>query len=211
MATPVIVGDIIQMRVITKDETGGECFNIFNFGIGAPLVGVITDLEVAQNLDALIAPLYKALMAPTSAYDGIECSIVNRSPKPVSDKTTANAGVGLSGSKNLPSQVAGILSWGTAFSGKAFRGRTYIPNLADGWKLSTGIPSVVFQTAMTALGNAIITMFNVVVGGASVPTHFILFHRSVLGFNLMLTLNVPLKFATQRRRGNYGKNRIPPI
>ena len=211
MSTALMAGDIIQFRVVTKDETGGECFNIFNFGINNPVVGTVTDLAAVEIMDGILAPLYKALMAPSSTYDGIEGSIVNRSPKPASVFYNGSTGPGLVGSKNLAGQTAGIISWTTAFAGRAFRGRSYIPNLADGWKLATGIPSSFFQTAMLALGAAIITQSAFTDLGASAPCVLILFHRRTLGFNLILGLHVPLKFATQRRRGNYGKNRIPPI
>jgi len=207
--TNVMSGDILQFRVITKDETGGECFNIYNFGINS-VTGAIGDLDCAEIFDTALAPLYKAIMSPTTNYDGTEVSIINRTPKPITQKWTLNSGPGTIGTKTLPTQVAGIISWGTAFAGRAFRGRSYIPNLADGWKSTGGIPTTFFQTAMAALASSILGRTSFTDIGTANAT-FILFHRRTLGFNLMLSYDIPLKFATQRRRGNYGKNRIPPI
>lgn len=211
MATSLLVADVPLIRIVCKDPTGGECINVLHYLVTAIGGAPATDADLASAFDTACEASIKAALNSGWTYDGVECSIQNRVPLPLTQKNNVSAGAGAGIGTPAPSQVCGILSWGSLLSGRKFRGRTYVGGVSAGNTTSTGLPTNAYQALLTTLGNAIIGFTNVAIGGRTATIALALWHKATRTTTLITTGSIPVKFATQRRRGLYGKNRTPPI
>lgn len=210
MATTLLVGDVILAKVVCKDATGGEVFNGYHYGVSS-IVGAPTLEDFAANFEAAVFANYQASMSTSCSFDGVEASIINRAMYPTPATSNVHSGAGTIADDPMPGQVSGIISWVTAFSGPLFRGRSYLGNLAVTAINAIGTPT---NGALGLFAAIALNAFQFALsssGGNSAFLTYILWHRKIAGFNIILGLNLPPKFATQKRRGNYGKNRTPPI
>lgn len=210
MPTILTPSDVLQCRVVGKDAAGGEWINIYHYEIQT-VTGNPTDQDFAQELDANIKVAQKAVMSDNCTYDGVQVTIVNRDVQPVTVFYNASAGVGTVASNTANSQAAGLLSWLTAFGGRKYRGRNYIAGVYIGAISTLGFPTTSYQTLLSALGSAIFGYNSWTLSGRSGTCALCLFRKNTLAVTIILALELFAKFATQRRRGNYGKNRTPPI
>lgn len=219
MSTPLIVFDVIQAQAFTT-------FNVQSttttFHYVAQLTGFapgVSDQDCATTLDGIIAPFIKAVMGAAVTYNGMQVRIISRVPQPAAVASTAGTGVGTVGGGLLPLQTRGFWSRRTNTSGRAFRGRVYIPFPAQNDNTG-GVPSGAYQTRLIALANAIEPFAGIAVtggGGAAtlVPT---IFHRArpgpppVPASETVITSRLfPIKWATQRRSGSFGRPNVSPI
>ena len=213
MSTQLEIGDIVQARVVTRDTTGGENFNIYNFSI-INVVGTPLDSDFATQLDSLIAPLYKALLPTTSNYDGVEISLVNKTLRPIQPATvytSASSGPGLITADSMAGQVAGMISWATSLAGQAFRGRSYVGSVPVTMITAAGVPSSAYITLIGTLALNLFEFTGFTIGATSLLCGLTIWHRLHQTYTIITSFFIPGKFGTQRRRGNYGKNRLPPI
>lgn len=179
-------------------------------GIGA------TTLEVATALDVILAPLYKAVMPATSFYRGTSAQYLVP-PINVPQFSIANQGVGVASGNNLPMQASGIVSLRTGLSGVRWRGRIYVGFPPASFADATGAMTAAAGVAYEALATALRAGFTAgIVGNQStlalalrtevvpntVPKTYV--------YNRILFTQVPVRFATQRRRGQFGRvNNLP--
>ena len=213
MATELTTGDMVQARVVTRDVTGGENYNIYNFRV-INVVGTPLDTDFATQLDTLIAPLYKAFLPTTSNYDGIEISLVNKTLRPVqpaSVYTSASSGPGTIAENSMAGQVAGMISWATNLSGQAYRGRNYLGSVPVTMITAAGVPSSAYVTLIGTLALNLFTFTGFTVGASTLLCALSIWHRVHQLYTIITSFYIPGKFGTQRRRGTYGKNKPPPI
>jgi hypothetical protein len=202
--------DIVECRVYSRDGTGGEMVNVYNYEIGV-VTGGCTDYDFAFVFDNLVAPYYKAMYSSGCYYDGTEISIVNRSPMPAPVFYNANTGLGANTFNPAGNQVAGVISWITALAGRKYRGRNYIGGVWTAAYAATGLPTSPYITAIGQLATQVFTLITISNGGRTAACTLGIRHRLSNAFTAITGFNTPHKFGTQRRRSNYGKNRTPPI
>lgn len=134
---------------------------------------------------------------------------VGLAPRP--DHTGDVAGPGTAGAGLLPPQTSGLISFYSAVLGKTGQGRMYVPfpSLASGQ--ADGTATAAYTTALNNLGTVMIQ--NVV--AANGPVQAIL--RPVLYKpggdppRFLISQTPHDGFATQRKRGAYGKTNTPPF
>lgn len=63
----------------------------------------------------------------------------------------------LAGSQNLPRQISPVVSWRTAFLGRSYRGRTYMPTITEDVQ-NDGVLNSTYLDLVTAFANAYLTM-----------------------------------------------------
>ena len=212
MTTGLVVGNVVQAKVacyqLNQVAENVAAFRVVSgTGLGA------TDQQVASALDALLAPLYKAALANTATYFGVQVRIANILPRPVPAVSAAHTGVGTGGAAPLPAQDSGLIAFETAFAGPAYRGRAYIPfPPAVANDAPTNEPTAAYQVLLDSIGNALTTPFTVGIAPDQSTLRMVIFHRIP---NSSTDVTFPLtrtRWATQRRRGGYGRaNAIPPF
>lgn len=116
----------------------------------------------------------------------------------------------------MAGQVSGIYSVETAFSGRGYRGRQYIPFPASVFS-TAGPPSYMsaaYRTLLSALALGTSGGTFIDVGASTYNLIWCLYHSSpeaVAGtYTPITTYKVGQNWATQRRRGDFGKlNNVP--
>lgn len=132
---------------------------------------------------------------------------------------------GVTGSQTVgqtPTQARPLISWQTAFVGRAYRGRNYLPSPdASMLTATTGLPTVAFQSINLTLAAALyagggLTAVN---GGTTSLWQLVLVKRpkkikpvpasppyyTTWTLNSIINYTSPLLLGTQRRSGSYGR------
>lgn len=176
-----------------------------------------TEATFVATLDAIIAPLYKPAMHNSAQYIGTDIqNISGVIPFPVQIGTQSNIGNGTGGAGTLPSQVSGIYTVRTALTGRSYRGRQYIPFPPAAAVLGGTLPEPTgaYQTLMLNIGNALVANQTYSSGGATIVVTWGLRHQRPAGiagtFTPSTVIVAPQAFATQKRRGDYGRTNPQP-
>lgn len=172
-----------------------------------------TDAQIATQLDAVFFPVMKPLISTLTTYRGV--GVRKRFPLPLGSlsSTIANLAAGTGSASLLPRQVSGIITARTALAGKSYRGRLYIPfpgtGDLDGTILAKPIAS--YQTRLNALGAALLPGFTAGVGGNTNSFAPVIFSKKLSASTPITQFLGQLLWATQRRRGGFGRPNPPPF
>jgi hypothetical protein len=219
MANPLLADDIVSVKVWCTSQEQASV-NTFFYEVETVVTGGTTDQNLANAFDLLMGPAIIATLATTSAYNGTEVQIIRRAVvgdllAPVA--STNEAGAGTVTGNELPRQTCGITGWYTNYAGRGFRGRTYWPFPPVSFDSGTGVPSSAAISLYTGLANI---AFNF---GRSGSTGVILAQQlyrrprpkkipPILSQATATTFFlVRPKWATQRRRGSFGRANVSPI
>lgn len=215
MAIPLINGERIKVRFVcyTANQIS---VNVLHY-VAANLLGTVTDADLAAFFDARMSVEYYNLMNNTARYRGCGVAFL-RGANTIEEVSVANDGAGTSGATPLPMQSCGMITKRTVLGGRANRGRVYLPFPSSGdsdpalnrptagYAVSAGVyagKALVGFTAVISIGvNEVGLSPALVRRAAGPPVTFT--HKLVTG------VSMPLKWGTQKRRGNYGKpNALP--
>ncbi len=210
MAFPVAIGDIAQVRVIYKGAAGEEAINTYHYIVTTVGATPATDHDIAQAFDGANASAIIPALPTDCKYDGVEVSLITYIPAFVTQRAGALAGPGTWASIAMGQQVSGIISWFTRLAGPKFRGRLFFP-FPGVSAILAGIPTTAYLSALNAVAVAFFGFTTVSVSGRTCGLLPVLWHRRTRTFDYIANANLPDKFATQKRRGNYGKNTMPPF
>lgn len=121
---------------------------------------------------------------------------------------------GTNAAEILPRQVSGIIQKRSLIAGRQNQGRVYIPfpgeNYNDG---VAGTPNAAYLAVLTLIGNLMIPSVSwaIVQPGWSITLIPAIFHRASLTATRVHSFALPQKWATQRRRGSFGKANPTPF
>jgi hypothetical protein len=220
MATNILAGDLVALRVFCTSQEQASV-NTFHYGVTEVGSGSGTDLDMAEAFDTLIAGAYQDILCTTASYNGVQAQIILRDPTtifmPASVSSTVGAGPGLVSGNELPRQVCGLISWKTALAGRKNRGRTYFPFPPVSFDTGLGVPSSTAQGLYGAISTLAFDFVSLPASGL----HFqlSLFHRNFPAgtppipstYDPIVAATQVDKWATQRRRGSYGRANVSPI
>jgi hypothetical protein len=167
--------------------------------------------EIADQFSAVVANFYKAWMPPAARYVGTTVQGINTVP-PILAPTasTSGQGDGFASGELLPRQVAGLVHIRSRILGRHGRGRMYIPFGTEDWNSIGG--------KVEAGGLAILASFaafnsnSFLVSGGTGSTRVSPRIRNRLTNDLTIVDEAigDDRWATQRRRGEFGRtNSIP--
>jgi hypothetical protein len=172
-------------------------------------------------MDSVIAPVYKPLLANVAEYKGVQVSI-NRSTfpyrqinLPVAQNT--GAGVGTGGAIPMPKQTAGLLRFQTLNAGPAGRGRWYLPFPPQDADSGGGTASAAYVLALLALGGEVGVGISLSASGRTAILVRALVHNPPKGGGPVPVPSPVVDFvgspfwATQKRRGSFGRTNKSPI
>ncbi len=212
MAYVPIVGDIFIVSVFTQLGQQ-EAVNDFNIEVTAVTAGGLTDQELIEAIDDDLAPLYKLIACTDASYRGMTIRKRVAVPlRPVTKHTNANQGACSSGALPLPSQTCGLISWKTDFGGRSQQGRTYLPFPSATDDVTPGMPTIGYVGSAGDIGTYVITphTYNVVLRSTSIVFGVWSALVPTLHVTPWVTFVVPQAWATQKRRGAFGRfNREP--
>lgn len=182
-----------------------------NFKLGV-VTGLLDLQDVARSADAIIHTAYKGIMTSQATYRGIQAYLLNVLPLPVPQVETANAGAATGGAVAQSRQTCGITSWKTQFAGPGNRGRTYWPFPPTSGDESIGEPNEAYIDAVQTL-NALLFASMVITGIDGSATAFLVLRvrRTPSAPIAIESFQTQQKWATQKRRGSYGRVNASPI
>lgn len=185
-------------------------------------IGAGTDMSVsamAVGFDTVFKDVYKPWMSPQATYRGVQVKWLPATLIPQAGyAAVTNDGPGTAAGLNLPTQVSGVITWRTALAGRRYRGRIYPGFPSDTWADNGGNLSVAGQTQLAIIATAYsVPVVIAGVGGVQDVT-FALQVRSFLligpprQYSYFPTTGwtARTRFATQRRRGQYGRQNALP-
>lgn len=187
---------VLHYKAVTQAGTGGTqeaIANAVHTQLGITMAACQSDLAVCQGV--IVSSVYD----PLSQLLG-----------PYFSTTLANQGA-LAGDP-LPKQVSGIITKRTGNPGSKGRGRCYIPFPTEGVNDATGVPTAAYTTLLSNLAAAL--QQNLLIGLAPNTTTLspCVFRRSNPASSfLVLSHQQRNRWATQRRRGDYGKSNVSPF
>lgn len=146
-------------RVTFAARMGGQnAINVRTYRVGTSGLGTVSVKQLADRLGEVFGPLYKAVMANSATFFGVE---VRQLGGPMdSDKnatSTAGAGAGTAGVQSLPPQTCGLIQLKTGIKGRRRRGRVYIPFPSEDHNTEDGAPNFAWLPFMEALGQQLVT------------------------------------------------------
>lgn len=209
MANTLASNQVWQTRAYTV-KNNQTAVNVRHWKVFTVTGSSVTDVDFAAAFEAQIAPHYKALMAQAATWAGLDVQKID--PLPLSVPLFGNT-IGGSGSITgdaMPAQVCGLLSLRTNFGGKKFRGRIYLPFPGEDSSGTGGIPLPAYLAAAAVLKDDYITNLTIVGAAGSATLVPQIWHRLTRTSTDVVGGVVKGGWATQRRRGVFGKANAPP-
>jgi len=162
-------------------------------------------------MDAQLAGDYNPLLSNDAEYYGSQVYLLNPiGPPPRPDHVNVNNNPGTGGAGLLPSQSSGLISLYSTTLGKIGQGRTYIPFPAVGGNSADGTPTPTYVSDLNVLAATLKTNFAVVDGGITATFRPCLYRGGTDVPRFIESSNAQDAWATQRRRGAYGRlNKVP--
>lgn len=208
--TLLAVGDILEARTIMSlDEQLGinvRHWRVKSIDMGAPVLS-----RVAVELSGQSSAEYKVALTSKAQYHGVGVRRLTPTPtlEAVSD---AAAGPGVGGPTPQAKQVTGIITLRSDTPGRRARGRMYIPFPATDANEANGNPTAAYLANLDDLGNDHVgdVIIDDLAGNVATITS-IVWSKKFSQFYPITGKTVRDKWATQRRRGDYGATNEAPF
>lgn len=210
MPAALAVGDRVQVRIWSSDAEQASVNTVYYKVISLAGTGA-SDARLATDFDAVIAAAMKNLLNVSARYDGVQVTIVNRLPLPVSQTGNVNAGLGTRGINSLPRQAAGILSIRTDIAGPRGRGRLYLPFPSGVDNTDPGRPLGAYITNAELLGADMLAFASTGVGANTANLQWVVWSKVHAAMIPVVNYIVPPFWATMKKRGSYGRPNRSPI
>jgi hypothetical protein len=170
----------------------------------------LSEQQLLDAWSARAAVLYKTWLVDSATFLGMTMSPILTAPPVNTYLSTVGQGPGTVSSDPLPKQIAGIIRLTTGIVGRGNNGRVYVPFPAEAYN---GVDNKPTLTALDVLSSIALLWSNAqtfMSGADGVTASPLLFHRVTnTATNIARGVAVP-SWATQRRRGDFGRqNPIP--
>jgi hypothetical protein len=213
MSVQLALNDLIHVRYwcTCGDQASVNTVHYRVFAVATPGP---TDQDVANAMDALAGPAYKALLATDASYNGVQVGFDLLRPLPLTKFANSHFGPGTLTGPTMGRQLTGLIQLQTANAGPAFRGRIYIPFPPVGDDQSQGKPTLAYLALMSLLWTAISSDLVITGSGGSITITPVIFHRSATVIPRYTDVDantISTKFATQKRRGSFGRVNTSPV
>lgn len=193
------VGDLFEVKVYCRltEQLG---LNVSHWRITSISGSTPTDNVIADAISTALGPTLRGCLSSQAAYAGLTLQyLAPGAPRP-EITSISEAGAGTVTGDALPRQVAGLLTLRTALTGRANRGRKYIPFPAEEDNNSDARPTATYLVQLAAHG----AVYAADVLAGTPPVSAILHchvYQKALGIAQAVTTVVTrTDWATQRRR-----------
>ena len=176
-------------------------------GAGGDFLG-----DVLLAIGGIVWPLYRDTQSTTTRTLGMKMSRLGVSPSPLPGICTDTTN-GAVASPSLPTAITPLVKLTTTMAGRPYRGRMYVPfpplNAADTDQQVTAA----YQALLVTWGNAFLSGISVSAGTSTYDFLPVIYHRKAAAggvpaantFDIVTDWNVEAAFATQHRRGAFGR------
>jgi len=178
--------------------------NVRHWRISAIAGASLTDLQVAEQLSALVGPLYKAFMDATYTYVGIRAQIITPQRWPAVT-TNIEQGVGDLASDPLPSQTAAVVKLQTGLIGRSYRGRMYVPGFTETHNSVSGGITPAGNVLLQALVVVFTTPVTFNVGADSVSLVPVIYSRKLDSSQTVIGSTTHTRWGTMRKRSSINR------
>lgn len=210
MANPLAVGQILRASTWSFDSEQASV-QVMHYKVTAVGGSPCTDADFAVALDNAVFTPIKVILNNNATYRGIEAQILWPLPFQLAVSSVANAGVGSGGAISAPRQVAALTTWKTAIAGKHGRGRTYWPFPPANAVTADGVILAAYLTAIQTLYNAYLNFGAFATGGRTATVAQVVYDRVAHVGTPTTGAVTTNKWATQKRRGSFGRANTVPI
>lgn len=210
MATPIVAGEDIEVTIYC-DDSEQIGINVVHYEV-ASFTGTPTYETLATAFSAQVAAVYIPWLNDTASYAGLKIRKILTLLPPMPWFSTQGTALG-SGGDSLPRQLSGLIRKRINAQGPKGRGRFYasfpgadmhlLGNVSAAGIAQLGLIEDVFfnQATNLSVSNG---------GGATVLTPMMLNRTPAPSFSPLHVTSVSGEFATQRRRGFFGRpNALP--
>jgi hypothetical protein len=195
------------LQSISPQQLG---LNVLHYKVLASLGTSPPEQDIADAFAGSSAAVYKALLSQDAEFYGVGIQKIFPLPKPVATFSANGRGAGTDAFSLMPTQVTGLLTWRTEFAGRAFRGRSYLPFPAKDASSGDEIPGAAYLANLFSWATAISAPLTVGGGGNTRRFELGIWQRHSSAWVAVHDFLVRRKWATQRRRGDYGRiNTVP--
>lgn len=203
------INEIYEMRAYTL--MGGQAgINVLHFRVAAFAGSGASDVQIADAWNQAIAATLKACMSSTASFRGVG---VRRLKPTLSVETFSilNQGSGGVAGDPLPKQITGISTLRTLTPGRRGRGRIYVPFPAESQNDADQTPTAAYLVVLFNYTSVAIASLLAGINPNTNTLESIVYNRAS-GTGIPITsFTARDKWATQRRRGDYGRTNILPI
>lgn len=209
---PIAVADHLQVKWFCR-QAEQIAINIRHYRVET-LVGAPTDQEYADAFSATVGPSYKSVLSTNASYFGMTLYQFTVGGWVPLANSRSGSGPGTAGVEALPRQAAGLITLRAAGAGRSQRGRAYVPFCPETFNDTGGVPTAAAIAAFDNLAfcfQGTLTIVGIVGGGFTSDVNGEIYHRGAGGFDLINTFVSQPKWATQKRRGSYGKANSDPF
>jgi len=211
MSQNIAVNDIIVVQTVAQDGSQVAVLNRYWFAENTIGPGSVTFTNVADFFDVFNGTNLPPILANTAGY--VETRVRRIFPANTDQwgVINSNAAVGTAGAVGLPKQTCGLVKFITADLGHHGSGRSYMPFPAVASNETVGQPTAgyVADVGDWALGFTT-DPTTITVGAASLILQPVLWDRAASAKRFITGFQVSTDWATQRRRGAFGRtNRVP--
>jgi hypothetical protein len=198
------VGDIIQATFGCRfgDQLG---LNVRHYRSVNTIGGVVTLQALADEMAADFDNIYPTVLSGFAEFRGVMVQKIFPGPMGMPVVSSLAPVQGIVAGEPLPRQVSGLISFRTAFAGRRFRGRSYIPFPAEASNDADSTPVNAYLTQMGVLALEFLQPRSVTEGAFTEQFQPTLWHRDTMTDDPILTATVNDAWATQRRRGSFGR------
>lgn len=211
----LVIGDIIEVVSVCKttDQIG---LNVFHYrvdgvGVADPLSKIVDCLE---GVGVTYSANLLACISSSAEFRGYRVRRLN-APFSIFFDDTRGAGPGTVAGDMLPRQVAGLISKRVLVPGRRKGGRYYCPFPGEGDNAATAVPTAGYKTRLDALA---VSIGSTLTTGLTFIASPVVQQITYVGGVMILgaTRNYAQavandKWATQRRRGSYGRTNVSPL
>lgn len=221
MTTPLAPGNLVQLRVWTRMVASfqagvNSAWYVVSTVGGSPA----TDTDVAATLDAQLAAPYKAALNNSADYRGCQAIIHSATPPypatALPGFSITGAGAGTGGAVPMPKQTCGIIRFQTDRPGPSGRGRWYTAFPPQAGDSGGGTVAAAYATLLQAIATPASAGYSISVGGRTALIVRVLVHgKNKAGIypppDGVTATAIDPYWATQKRRGSFGRFNFSPI
>jgi len=213
LGSPILAGNHYELKVfcVAGDQLA---INVLHYKCQS-IVGAMGVLDAAGLAGLVFGPDYAPLLHNDASFYGTSVQDISALPYLLPGQDASNPLTGTGGATPLPDQVSGIITIQTAFTGRKNRGRVYVPFPPQQLSAvqANPIPLSGYVSRLSTLG---IDLLNLSLndGLGNIATMHLEIHHRVLhalgSWTDAQAVRPNFKWATQRRRGDYGRaNGLP--
>lgn len=203
------IDDIVEVKLYTVfDEQ--IAINVLHY-----LVSITAGVPTVEQAAASVIPFLGSNLLPLisiqSVFKGGSVQRIKALPPSLPAWSVLGAGDGTATGDSLPRQTAGIITKRTAIPGRANRGRVYVPFPVEDQSGSGPLPTTTYVSLLDTWAADLLTIVAFGSGANQGNLYPSLYHRGSVSSTVLTSMLSRRKWATQRRRGSYGRpNTLPP-